>query len=47
MTVIDGLACTWDFKDRLAAAENESVRIEYTYDYTDRRITKRVATKPQ
>ncbi len=45
MQTIDGLACTWDFKDRLTAVENAQMRAEYTYDYTDRRITKRVFPK--
>lgn len=45
METIDGLACTWDFKDRLTAVENAQMRAEYTYDYTDRRITKRVFPK--
>ena len=45
MTVIDGLTNTWDFKDRLVAVENASMRAQYAYDYTDRRITKQVFTK--
>jgi RHS repeat-associated protein len=45
MTVIDGLTNTWDFKDRLVAVENASMRARYTYDYTDRRITKQVFTR--
>ena len=45
MQTIDGLACTWDFKDRLTAVENAQMRAEYTYDYTDRRITKKVTPK--
>jgi YD repeat-containing protein len=45
MTDIDGLQCTWDFKDRLVAVENDKMRAEYTYDYTDRRISKRVHEK--
>ncbi len=45
MTNIDGLVCTWDFKDRLVAIENASMRAQYTYDYTDRRITKKVFWK--
>lgn len=45
METIDGLACTWDFKDRLVAVENDQMRAEYTYDYTDRRITKKVTPK--
>jgi hypothetical protein len=45
MLNIDGLTNTWDFKDRLVAAENSQMRAEYTYDYTDRRITKKVKKK--
>ena len=45
MTNIDGLVCTWDFKDRLVAVENASMRAQYSYDYTDRRITKKVFWK--
>ena len=45
MTNIDGLICTWDFKGRLVVVENAEMRAAYTYDYTDRRITKRVAWK--
>ncbi|HKX62895.1 MAG TPA: RHS repeat-associated core domain-containing protein, partial [Verrucomicrobiae bacterium] len=43
---VNGLECRWDFKDRLRAAENETMRAEYAYDYADRRISKRVAWKP-
>ena len=45
MTDIDGLTCTWDFKDRLVAVEDDTMRAEYTYDYTDRRIIKTVIPK--
>lgn len=45
METIDGMACTWDFKDRLIAVENAQMRADYTYDYTDRRITKKVTPK--
>lgn len=45
MTNIDGLAATWDFKDRLVALEDANLRAEYTYDYTDRRVMKRVSAK--
>jgi RHS repeat-associated protein len=45
MLVIDGLTNTWDFKDRLVGAENTKMRAEYTYDYTDRRISKHVLSK--
>ena len=46
MTDIDGLLCTWDFKDRLVAVENTEMHAAYAYDYTDRRILKDVAYKP-
>jgi YD repeat-containing protein len=46
MTEIDGLRCTWDFLNRLVAVENESMRAEYRYDFTGRRIIKRVTQKP-
>ncbi|MBA4386928.1 MAG: hypothetical protein C0404_03040 [Verrucomicrobia bacterium] len=42
MLNIDGLACTWDFKDRLVAVSNVQMQARYMYDYSDRRITKRV-----
>lgn len=40
MTVIDGITNTWDFKDRLIRVESTNMVAFYTYDYTDRRITK-------
>lgn len=46
MTVIDGMTATWDFKDRLVAVEDATMRADYAYDFTDRRITKRVTKKP-
>jgi len=45
MTNIDGLTCEWDFLDRMTGAENDAMRAEYTYDYTGRRITKKVWNK--
>ncbi len=45
MKAIDGMQCVWDFKDRLIAVENDQMRASYTYDYTDRRITKTVTPK--
>ncbi len=45
MTLIDGLTNTWDFKDRLVGVENSEMHADYTYDYTDRRIMKRVWSK--
>ena len=46
MTSLEGKIFTWDFKDRLTAVENEKMRAEYIYDYTDRRIVKKVIPKP-
>jgi hypothetical protein len=45
MTEIDGLRCVWDFRDRLVAVEDETMRAEYRYDYTGRRVLKRVFQK--
>lgn len=45
MAFLDGMTNTWDFKDRLVAVENAEMRAEYRYDYTDRRIWKRVHWK--
>ncbi|MEW6157261.1 MAG: RHS repeat-associated core domain-containing protein [Verrucomicrobiota bacterium] len=45
MLVIDGLTNTWDFKDRLIRVENAEMIADYGYDYTDRRVTKRVQRK--
>jgi RHS repeat-associated protein len=45
MSEIDGLRCVWDFKDRLVEVENDAMRTEYRYDYSDRRIWKRVSPK--
>jgi RHS repeat-associated protein len=36
---------SWDFKDRLVAVEDSTMRAEYVYDYKDRRVIKRVAHK--
>ncbi len=44
---LDGVVFTWDFKDRLASAEDGRFRATYTYDYTDRRIAKTVSLKAQ
>src|SRR5262249_48898930 len=46
MSNADGLVCTWDFEDRLVAVENDSMRAEYRYDFSDRRVSKRVQWKP-
>lgn len=46
MLEIDGLRCTWDFKDRLVEVEDDTMRAEYRYDYSDRRVIKRVWPKP-
>jgi RHS repeat-associated protein len=45
MTVIDGITNTWDFKDRLIRVESINMVADYAYDYTDRRITKRVVSR--
>lgn len=45
MLVVDGLTNTWDFKDRLIAVGSADMHAEYTYDYTGRRIMKRVWPK--
>jgi RHS repeat-associated protein len=45
MDNLDGLVCAWDYKDRLVRVENEKTYAEYTYDYTDRRVIKKVWEK--
>jgi YD repeat-containing protein len=45
MTEIDGLRCTWDFLNRLVAVEDETMRADYRYDFTGRRIIKRVTPR--
>lgn len=45
MTNIDGLAATWDFKDRLVRLEDTVMRADYVYDRSDQRITKKVVSK--
>lgn len=47
MTALDGAELTWDFKDRLVRYQKGSVEARYTYDYTNRRITKLVAQGKQ
>lgn len=47
MENIDGLTCSWDFKDRLASVENEKMRADYRYDYADRRVIKQVTPKTE
>ena len=42
MTSLGTQTLTWDFKDRLASVETDGGVAEYVYDYTDRRILKRV-----
>jgi RHS repeat-associated protein len=39
---MDGLRCTWDFKDRLVAVEDDAMRAEYLYDYSGSRVVKRI-----
>lgn len=47
MTDIDGQTATWDFKDRLRfldkTVDGDPQHSEYIYDYTDRRIAKKVS----
>jgi hypothetical protein len=45
MTMIDGLRCTWDFRDRLVAVEDDTRRADYRYDFTGRRVIKKVTSK--
>jgi len=45
MTTIDGLVCTWDFRDRLVVLENEVMRADYRYDHMGQRVIKRVTWK--
>ncbi len=47
MTEADGMTYTWDFKDRLVAVDDDTMHAEYVYDYTDRRIVKRVWQKSE
>lgn len=46
VTRAHGFTCHWDHRNRLVVAENDSVRADYTYDYTGRRVIKRVTRKP-
>ncbi|MBL9168211.1 MAG: hypothetical protein JNN07_10760 [Verrucomicrobiales bacterium] len=39
---MEGLTNRWDFKDRLIEVRSATLRAVYTYDYTDRRISKTV-----
>ena len=45
VTRVDGTVLSWDFKDRIVAAETAEMRAEYAYDYSDRRIVKQVVRK--
>lgn len=42
ITQMDGMTLTWDYKDRLAAVDDAAMHAEYVYDYTDRRVIKKV-----
>ncbi len=42
MTNIEGAQCAWDFQDRLIRYEKDDTVARYSYDYTGRRITKKV-----
>ena len=43
MTNIEGANCTWDYQDRLTRYEKCETIADYTYDYSGRRITKKVS----
>ncbi len=45
VTSVDGVTAAWDFKDRLVAVETDDFRADYSYDYSGRRITKKVTAK--
>ncbi len=45
MTRIDDLELTWDFKDRLVAVDHGGMQADYIYDYSDRRVVKKVKPK--
>ena len=39
---LNDMKLTWDFKDRLVSVKSESATVEYTYDFTNRRVAKHV-----
>ncbi len=45
LVAFDGKTATWDFQDRLIALEDDDFRAAYQYDYSGRRISKRVDWK--
>lgn len=45
LTNLDGLLLTWDFRDRLVALEDARMSASYAYDFSGRRITKRITAK--
>ncbi len=45
MVCIDGMTASWDHKDRLIHLDGSEMTAEYSYDYSDRRITKKVVPK--
>ncbi len=45
MEEIDGLRCTWDFMDHLVGLEDDTMVAEYRYDFSGRRVIKRVRWK--
>lgn len=47
LTQVGDMVMTWDFRDRLVAVESSAFRVEYVYDYTGRRIVRRVAGSPR
>jgi RHS repeat-associated protein len=46
-TGVEGRTCTWDFRNRLVAVEDDQMRAEYTYDHADRRVIRQVTSKQQ
>ena len=42
MANIEGAVCNWDYQDRLIRYEKGDTVADYTYDYSGRRITKKV-----
>ncbi len=46
MSGLDGATLVWDFRDRLVAAEDATMRAEYAYDYQGTRTRKTVCYKP-
>lgn len=45
MRQLDGLSLTWNYRNQLAAAEDDFMRTDYGYDHTGRRVAKRIWRK--